>query len=116
LDKSDAPVNNKLRTVTEFITMQFYQHIKAVETHAGIPLAGSSVLVTGGGAFNTFLISRLQALGNLQMVIPSPNIIAFKEAIAMAFIGVLRLRNQPNVLASVTGASRDTVNGAVYFA
>ncbi len=116
LNESDAPVNNKLRTVTEFIALQFHRHIKAVETHAGISLAGSSVLVTGGGAFNTFLIGRLQELGNLQMVIPSPDIIAFKEAIAMAFIGVLRLRNQPNVLASVTGANRDTVNGAVYFA
>ena len=39
----------------------------------------------------------------------------FKEAILMALLGVLRLENIPNCLASVTGARRDTIGGAVYY-
>ena len=77
------------------------------------------MLVTGGGAFNLFLIKLLKEKAvaelNLEIVLPEKNIIDFKEAILMVLLGVLRLENLPNCFASVTGAKRDTVGGAVYY-
>ena len=75
------------------------------------------MLATGGGAHNHFLMERLQAnlqLGGIEVVVPEKNIIDFKEALIMALIGVLRWREENNVLASVTGASRSSIGGAVW--
>ena len=52
---------------------------------------------------------------NLEIIVPKQETIEFKEAILMALLGVLRLENIPNCLASVTGARRDTIGGAVYY-
>ena len=54
-------------------------------------------------------------LGQVDIILPEPGIIAFKEAVLMALMGVLRMEGIPNCLASVTGAARNTVNGAVYY-
>ncbi len=75
------------------------------------------MLVTGGGAFNRFLIeaidARLDPLG-ITLVVPDEQTAAYKEALVMALIGALRWRQQTNILSSVTGASRDSVNGALW--
>jgi anhydro-N-acetylmuramic acid kinase len=74
-------------------------------------------LITGGGAHNAFLVSRisaaLQEIG-VEAVVPDTITIDFKEALIMALIGILRWREENNVLASVTGASRDSIGGAVW--
>jgi anhydro-N-acetylmuramic acid kinase len=70
--------------------------------------------VTGGGAFNSFLLERCQSYLSIRLHIPSAEIINYKEAIVMGFIGVLRLLEEVNVLASVTGAKRDTSCGDIY--
>lgn len=75
------------------------------------------MLVTGGGAFNSFLISLLQkelAPYNIEIVIPDADVIKYKEAIVMALIGTLRWREEANVLSSVTGAKQDSINGALW--
>ena len=74
------------------------------------------MLVTGGGAFNTFLIELLkQYLGNeFEVVIPEPELVSFKEALIFAFLGVLRWHHEANCLKSVTGAEKDNVGGAIY--
>jgi anhydro-N-acetylmuramic acid kinase len=75
------------------------------------------MLVTGGGAHNTFLIERLrEVLGDIgvEVVVPDTGLVDYKEALIMALIGVLRWREENNVLASVTGASRDSIGGAVW--
>lgn len=76
----------------------------------------STVLVTGGGAFNDFLIEVLQhKLGpTIELVIPSKQLIAFKEALVFALLGLLRMEGQTNVLSSVTGARSDSCSGVVY--
>ncbi len=77
----------------------------------------ASMLVTGGGAFNGFLVGQLQkALLALDVTvkIPEPHIIKFKEAVVMALIGTLRWREETNVFSSVTGASRDSISGAIW--
>ena len=75
------------------------------------------LLVTGGGALNTFLISQIQnelRPFNIEVVVPEPNIVNYKEALVMAFIGVLRWRQEYNVISTVTGASRNSIGGALW--
>lgn len=74
-------------------------------------------MVTGGGAHNTFLIGRLrEVLADIgvEVVVPDTALVDYKEALVMALIGVLRWREENNVLASVTGARRDSIGGAVW--
>lgn len=75
------------------------------------------MLVTGGGAFNTFLIEKLQhalAQNNVSVIVPDTDTVMYKEAVVMALIGALRWREETNVLSSVTGASRDSISGALW--
>jgi anhydro-N-acetylmuramic acid kinase len=76
----------------------------------------SSLLITGGGALNTFLIETLQFKldTKVNVVIPSKNIIDFKEALIFALMGVLRVKKETNVLSSVTGAKRNSSSGVIY--
>ncbi len=77
----------------------------------------AKLLATGGGAFNTFLIMQLEKLlapHNISVVVPEPNVVKYKEALVMALIGTLRWREEVNVLSSVTGASKDSVGGALW--
>ena len=48
------------------------------------------------------------------MEVPDDNLVRYKEALVMALIGVLRWRQEYNVLSSVTGAQRDSIGGAVW--
>ena len=75
------------------------------------------LLVTGGGALNLFMIETLKAKLNasISVIVPSTTLIAYKEALVFALMGVLRLENKINVFSSVTGASRDCTGGVVYF-
>jgi anhydro-N-acetylmuramic acid kinase len=50
----------------------------------------------------------------VEVVTTERNLIDFKEALIMALIGVLRWREENNVLASVTGATRSSIGGAVW--
>ncbi len=77
------------------------------------------MLATGGGAFNGFLMEKIgaacQLAGlNLDIQVPDKQIVACKEAIMIALMGVFRLENEPNCMSSVTGAHRDMVAGAIH--
>ncbi|HEV7620944.1 MAG TPA: anhydro-N-acetylmuramic acid kinase, partial [Flavisolibacter sp.] len=114
-----APVD-ALRTYVEHIVQQIINSIKkagALRNNSSVPITDKRLLVTGGGAFNSFLINRLaEALKeiNVALELPSGDLIKYKEALIMGFIGVLRWRQEYNVLSSVTGAERDSIGGAVW--
>lgn len=106
LDAAALPISDKLRTLTEHIAIQI-----AEASHGN---CGQTMLVTGGGARNAFLIERLQQLGSKTVVVPDTQTVDFKEAIIFAFLGVLRIREETNCLRDVTGARIDNCGGAVY--
>jgi anhydro-N-acetylmuramic acid kinase len=73
-----------------------------------------TMLVTGGGAKNIFLMSRIKHHCSCKFSEVDPLLIDFKEALIFAFLGVLRLRGNINCLSDVTGARHDNVGGCVY--
>lgn len=104
LNEFNISDTDKLRTL--------YEHI-AIQIANAVSNSGK-MLITGGGTFNSFLIERIKDLSNAEIVIPSKDIIDFKEAIIFAFLGVLRVKNLNNCLASVTGASKDSCGGVIF--
>jgi anhydro-N-acetylmuramic acid kinase len=104
---------DELRTVVEHIVQQ----VKMAVQNEKVKMQNSKMLVTGGGAFNTFLIGRLReelSLLDIEVVVPDEKLVNYKEALIMALIGVLRWRQEATVLASVTGAQRDSIGGALW--
>jgi anhydro-N-acetylmuramic acid kinase len=73
------------------------------------------MLVTGGGAYNTFLLESMQDyLAELELIVPDTKTLEYKEALIFALLGVLKLRKEINVLSSVTGAKKDHSSGVIY--
>jgi anhydro-N-acetylmuramic acid kinase len=94
----------------------FNEHI-AYQTAKALPNQQGKMLVTGGGAYNRYLMERMQHyLPQLGLIIPEEKTLEFKEALIFALLGVLKLRNEINVLSSVTGAPHDHSSGMIYMA
>ena len=82
-----------------------------------LPQQGNSkVLVTGGGAYNSYLIEVTQSLlsPSQKLVVPEANIVEFKEALVFALLGWRWELNQINCLGSATGVAQDHVAGVGY--
>ena len=109
------PVADKLRTYAEHIATQVFLSLQGLLSKDNdTPIR---MLVTGGGAFNSFLVERLRqmlAALNIELAVPDAMLINYKEALVMALIGVLRWREEYNVLSTVTGATRSSIGGAVW--
>lgn len=117
--KKESWIQDSLRTYVEHIALQIKKALSPVVNNQEQEAAAGSrkLLVTGGGAHNTFLIGRLTELlaeDGIEVVVPDKQLADFKEAIVMALIGVLRWREENNVLASVTGSRRNSIGGAVW--
>ena len=114
---SGIAVNDALRTYVEHIAWQVRNALTGNRRRTADDNSTNKLLVTGGGALNTFLIERLQTLlgeNDIEVVVPDEKIIQYKEAVIMALIGILRWREEENTLPSVTGAARASVGGALW--
>ncbi len=110
LMQHEGHITDLLRTAVEHIAQQVADAVRLYAPHA------QRMLITGGGALNTFLLTRIEALlpRYIEGVVPHTHIIQYKEAALMAFMGALRWFGWPNTLATATGAPYDTVGGALY--
>lgn len=96
-------VENKMATIVEHIAIQISYHLN---NH-------KRILCTGGGALNNYLMERLRKHSSGDLIIPSEIILNYKEALIFAFLGVLKIEGQTNVLQSVTGARKNHCAGMV---
>jgi anhydro-N-acetylmuramic acid kinase len=117
IKSSGVSIPDGLRTMVEHTAIQIGVSMEELLSKYKPATGNHKLLATGGGAHNTFLMERLQAalkpLG-VELAAADKNLIDFKEALIMALIGVLRWREENNVLASVTGATRSSIGGAVW--
>jgi anhydro-N-acetylmuramic acid kinase len=115
IDIKQYAVEDKLHTIVALIVSQIKASIvHEIGAHA---IAGKKMLVTGGGAFNTFLMQQLQSelssLG-IEIILPEKELVMYKEALVMALIGTLRWREDVNVLSQATGSLKDSVGGSFW--
>ena len=98
-------IKDKLHTFSHHIANQLSIIINQIN--------GNSILITGGGAYNTFIIDLLNQQTNKQIIKPENKVVDFKEALIFAFLGVLKHENQINILKSVTGATKSSSSGVI---
>jgi anhydro-N-acetylmuramic acid kinase len=106
LDNINISITDKLNTVVENISDQI---IKQLDNNPK-----SSVLITGGGTYNKYLIDKITQKTNNNIVLPEDKIIDFKEALIFAYLGLLKFTNKLNTLKSVTGAEKNSIGGIIH--
>lgn len=104
LDASALSLPDKLATYCEHCAEQLRR----------VTVPGRTILVTGGGAYNKYLVGRMKTLSGCRIVIPEPAIVEFKEALIFAFLGALYMADEPSCLKSVTGAEQDNIGGMLF--
>ncbi len=111
LKESNDTTANLLHTLVHHIAQQISKTIKLHTTKKQ-----HTLLITGGGARNTFLINTIKdyTADFCTIEIPDNTLIDYKEALIFAFMGVLKKRNEINCLQSVTGAQKDSSSGVIY--
>ena len=106
INTTEDNLQNKLHTINEHIAIQISEVVKKYKI--------KKLLITGGGAYNSFLINRIKAHSNSEIIVPESTIIEFKEAIIFGLLGALYLAKEINCLSSVTGASRNSCGGVLH--
>ena len=106
LDDSPALLEDKLYSAAKHIA---YQIASATDSSSA-----KKILLTGGGAHNSFLVEAIRRECPQTLHLPEAQIIDFKEALIFAFMGLLRKAGRINCLASATGARRDSCCGVIY--
>lgn len=102
----DTSEDEKMATLSEHIAQQI---ALAIENSGS-----KKILVTGGGAYNTYLLEKLRSKTGIEITVPEEKVINYKEALIFALLGVMRVQNNPNVYASVTGARTNSIAGAMH--
>ncbi|HNF71013.1 MAG TPA: anhydro-N-acetylmuramic acid kinase [Chitinophagaceae bacterium] len=108
IKKYPIPVEDQLRTYCEHIVQQIDRVV---------PGGKARMMLSGGGALNTFLVNRLREVleqKEIEVILPDRQTIEYKEALVMALMAALRWREETNVLESVTGARRSSAGGALW--
>ncbi len=104
LDEKQYSVEDMLHTFTVHIAIQIGNKINRK----------GKMLVTGGGAYNQFLIEQIEKYSQAEPFLPDKTLIDFKEALIFALLGLLRFQNKINVLKTVTGAAKDHSAGIIH--
>jgi anhydro-N-acetylmuramic acid kinase len=107
LQNSGLTTHVQIATYTQHIATQIIEALQKYD-------ASGKLLVTGGGAFNDYLISLLHKAHGIDVIVPDEATVQYKESLAMALIGALRWREEESVLATVTGAKQNSIAGALW--
>jgi len=106
IENYSISIEDKLHTFVEHIALQIA---------FALPQKEGKILITGGGAYHIFLLERMQNyLPKINLILPNTKTLEFKEALIFGLLGVLKLRNEINVLSSVTGAKNDHSSGKIF--
>lgn len=97
---------DRLHTITKHIAYQIGSTLKKNSIQ--------SVMITGGGAKNAFLIQSILENFEGDVNLPSHELIDFKEAIVFGFLGALYLSGGENTIPSVTGAKKAVRAGVLH--
>ena len=110
-----------LENISNKFTHQNIEDLLATFTeHSAVQIANTlnqfqlkNVLITGGGAYHAYLIEKIKSKTSTEIIIPEKTIIDYKEALIFALMGVLKMNNEINVLASATGCSENHSSGII---
>ena len=102
------PLEDKQRTIVEHLMEQIHNRLKQAHD-----FTNQKVLFTGGGTHNLFFMNALQKRACYNIIIPSKELIDFKEALIFAFLAYRKTQNKHNVLAQVTGAKKNVSSGVL---
>lgn len=105
LNSFNISIEDKLRTFTIHIAQQIRTYLYD---------SNKKALFTGGGVHNSFLMENIRFGTPCEIIVPNKELIDFKEALIFGFLGVLRWRNEVNILSSVTGAAKNNIGGCIY--
>jgi anhydro-N-acetylmuramic acid kinase len=103
IDHLEKDIPNILRTFTEHVAIQIGKVI----------YMNNTVLITGGGTYNSFLIDRIKFYAKNNIQLPNDKLINFKEALVFSFLGLLKIEGKINCLKSVTGADKSHSSGTI---
>ncbi len=108
------PVTEKYIDRPYDLQATLYEHISYQISLSVNQNPTDTILLTGGGAHNSFLLEKLQQKIKNKLFVPDKTLIDFKEALIFALLGLLRYRNEINCFSSVTGASKDSSTGILF--
>ncbi len=109
--QSDLSLQDMAHTVVIHIADQI---ASALEKYSE---SGNSILISGGGRHNTFLMNQITSrLTNQGIIIEKveQDIVDYKEAIVFAFLGLRVMEGKTTILSSATGAKKDILTGAIH--
>lgn len=114
---TELVIKDFLHTFTYHSAFQIAESTKKIESTLPKTSTKRKLLITGGGAYNDLLIHYLKEfLPTIEVEKGNETLIAYKEALIFAFLGILRLRGEVNTLSSVTGATKNSCGGSIYLA
>ena len=121
------PTGNSVSLIEKFIEENNLQYqVALITVHAesqDVLFSGSSIAAATGLPVITDLSALDSELGgngefystaSKKLGIPGENLGDLNKTICVAFMGILRWREEYNFLSSVTGASRSSIGGAVW--
>ncbi len=123
--RQDFPKSLGIEWVLENVSSKFEKQstedlLATFTEHSAIQIANTlnqfklkNVLITGGGTYHSYLIEKIKSKTSADIIIPEKTIINYKEALIFAFMGVLKINNETNVIASATGSYKNHSSGII---
>ena len=123
--RQDFPKSLGIEWVLENVSSKFEKQstedlLATFTEHSAIQIANTlnqfklkNVLITGGGTYHSYLIEKIKSKTSTEIIIPEKTIINYKEALIFAFMGVLKMNNETNVLSSATGSYENHSSGII---